>query len=253
MNIYKTLIVDDETPARLRLRNILAGFPSINIVDEAINGIDALEKIDTLKPDLLFLDIQMPGMTGFEVLNKVRHFPIVIFCTAYDEYAIKAFNTQAIDFIVKPVKQERIQQSIEKLSFLQENLSREYILDTIKTYIDLSNEKKQIVSIPVKLGDRTLLVKLSDISYFQADEKYVTIVTRNGKKYLVDFSLKYLENKLDDNFMRIHRALLANRALIKEINRYLGNRFIIKMDDFNQSKLISGRSYFDSIKTLMEI
>ena len=251
MNIYKTLIADDETPARQRLRKILADFPAIDIIAEATNGMDALEKIDTLKPDLLFLDIQMPGMTGFEVLNKVKHFPIVIFCTAYDEYAIKAFETHAVDFVVKPVKPERVRQSIEKLSFLRENLHREQILQTLKNYI--SNEKKQIVSIPVKLGDRTLLVKLTDISYFQADDKYVTIYARDGKKHLVDFSLKYLEAKLDDKFIRIHKSLLANRSYIKEITRYFGNRFIIRMDDTNQSRLTSGRNYFESIKALIEI
>ena len=253
MNIYRTLIADDEAPARQRLRKILAAFPAIDIIAEATDGMDTLEKIDTLKPDLLFLDIQMPGLTGFEVLNKVRHFPIVIFCTAYDEFAIKAFNTSAIDFIVKPVKLERVQQSIEKLNFLRENLHREQILKVLESYINHSNENKQIVSIPVKLGDRTLLVKLTDISYFQTDDKYVTIFSRDGKKHLVDFSLKYLEAKLEDKFIRIHKSLLANRSYIKEINRYLGNRFIIRMDDVNQSKLTSGRNYFDSIKALMKI
>ena len=253
MNIYRTLIADDEAPARQRLRKILAAFPAIDIIAEATDGMDTLEKIDTLKPDLLFLDIQMPGLTGFEVLNKVRHFPIVIFCTAYDEFAIKAFNTSAIDFIVKPVKLERVQQSIEKLNFLRENLHREQILKMLESYLNHSNENKQIVSIPVKLGDRTLLVKLTDISYFQTDDKYVTIFSRDGKKYLVDFSLKYLEAKLEDKFIRIHKSLLANRSYIKEINRYLGNRFIIRMDDVNQSKLTSGRNYFDSIKALMKI
>ena len=253
MTTYKTIIADDEPPARHRLCKILREFPMIDIIAEATDGFDTLEKINELKPDLLFLDIQMPGMTGFEVLNKAEHFPIVIFCTAYDEYAIKAFNTSAVDFIVKPVKQERIQKSIEKLSFLRENLNRENILETLKTYINQSNTKKQIVSIPVKLGDRMLLIKLTDISYFQADEKYVTIITNEGKKYLSDFSLKYLEDKLDDDFIRIHRALLVNRSYIKEIKRYLGNRFVIRIDDINQSRLISGRNYNENIKLLMEI
>jgi two-component system LytT family response regulator len=250
---YQTLIADDEAPARQRLRKILEEFDEIDVVGEAVHGLDTLEKINMLKPDLLFLDIQMPGLTGFEVLNQAGHFPVVIFCTAYDHYAMEAFDTLAVDFIVKPVKSDRLRKSIEKLSFLRENLNRENILDTLKIYLNLANGKKQAVSVPVKLGDRILLVKLTDICYFQADEKYVTIVTRDGKRHLIDFSLKYLETRIGDQFIRIHRSLLVNRNMIREINRYFGNRVVIRMDDFDQSKLISGRNYSDNIRLLTEL
>src|SRR5659263_72955 len=116
---YRTLIADDEQPARDRLKKLLAEHADkVELIGEANNGLECLEMIDNLKPDLLFLDIQMPGLNGFEVLQQTGYSPIVIFCTGYDEYALKAFETNNIDYIVKPVKADRIKKSIEKLDSL---------------------------------------------------------------------------------------------------------------------------------------
>jgi two-component system LytT family response regulator len=125
-------------------------------------------------------------------------------------------------------------------------------LKIVEGYLNQS-PKKEITSIPVKLGDRMLFVRIEDISYFLADEKYVTIFTKTGKSYLCDFSLKSLEEKLEMTFLRIHRSCLVNISRIQEINKYFGSRYIIKMDDINKTKLVSGRSYCEQIKGLMEI
>lgn len=250
---YRTLIADDEQPARDRLKRLLAGHASqIEVIGEAENGSQCIAMIDMLKPDLLFLDIQMPGLNGFEVLQQSSHLPVVVFCTAFDEYALKAFETNSIDYIVKPVKAERIQKSIEKLDSLKNHSDKQELLTIIDSYLN-QTPKKEITSIPVKLGDRMLFVRVEDISYFHADEKYVTIFTKAGKSYLCDFSLKSLEEKLEMTFLRIHRSYLVNKIRINEINRYFGSRYIIKMDDVNNSKLVSGRSYCGQIKGLMEI
>lgn len=250
---YRTLIADDEQPARDRLKKLLATHSDqIELIGEAVNGIECLEMIDRLKPDLVFLDIQMPGLTGFEVLQQTNHSPVVIFCTAYDEFALQAFETNSIDYIVKPVKAERIQKSIEKLDSLKQNTNKQELLRIIGTYIS-QVPKKEITSIPVKLGDRMLFVRIEDVSYFSAEEKYVTIHTKEGKSFLSDFPLKSLEEKLDDNFLRIHRSLLVNTKRIREINKHFGSRYIVKMDDSNQTKLLSGRSYCEQVKGLMEI
>ncbi len=250
---YRTLIADDEQPARDRLTKLLAEHADkIELIGEAQNGLECREMIDRLKPDLVFLDIQMPGLTGFEVLQQTIHLPVVIFCTAYDEFALQAFETNSIDYIVKPVKAERIAKSIEKLDSLKQNSDKQALLQMIGNYLQ-QTPKKEITSIPVKLGDRMLFVRIEDVSYFSAEEKYVTIFTKDGKTYLCDFPLKSLEEKLGEAFLRIHRSLLVNVGRIREINKHYGSRFVVKMDDTSQTKLLTGRGYCEQVKRLMEI
>lgn len=250
-NKYRTLIADDEPPARSRLRMILSEIPEIELIGEACNGLEALDMIDRDKPDLLFLDIQMPGLTGFEVLQKVKHFPVVVFCTAYDDYALKAFETSAIDYIVKPITEKRIHKSVEKLKSLRPYQQQEQVLQWLEKFAD-QNQRKPITSIPIRTGDRVQFVPVNDISYFQAEDKYVTIVTCKGKRLLTDHPLCYLDEKLDD-FLRIHRSLLINKAHIKEVNRHLSSRYVFRLDDLEQSRLISGRSYHEAIKLLFNL
>lgn len=250
--IYRTLIADDEQLARERLKKLLAPYSNkIELIGEAKNGIECKEMLEQLKPDLLFLDIQMPGLNGFEVLQQANHSPLVIFCTAHDEYALKAFETKSIDYVVKPVKAERIQKSLEKLDFLKKTSKNELLLAIEE--LTLLTPKKEITSIPVKIGDRMLILKIEDISYFVADDKYVSISMVNGKKYLSDYSIKDLATKLDRKFIRIQRGLLINSTLIKEINKHSNSRYIIRMNDLSYSKLISGRNYSEQVKKLMEI
>jgi two-component system LytT family response regulator len=250
---YRTLIADDEQPARDRLKKLLTEHAGqIELIGEAKNGLECREMIDRLKPDLVFLDIQMPGLNGFEVLQQTSHLPVVIFCTAYDEFALQAFETNSIDYIVKPVKAERIQKSIEKLDTLKHHSDKEELLRIIESYIS-QTPKKEITSIPVKLGDRMLFVRIEDVSYFSAEEKYVSIITKDGKTYLCDFPLKSLEEKLGEGFLRIHRSLLVNVSRIKEINKHFNSCFIIKIDDHAQTRLQSGRGYYEQVKRLMEI
>jgi two-component system, LytTR family, response regulator len=208
--------------------------------------------IDRMKPDLVFLDIQMPGINGIEVLQQISHSPVVVFCTAYDEFALQAFETNNIDYIMKPVKADRIQKSIEKLDWLKRHSDKQELLHIIENYIN-QTPKKEITSIPVKLGDRMLFVRIEDVSYFSAEEKYITIFTKDGKTYLSDFSLKSLEEKMGESFLRIHRSLLVNTKHIREIDKHYDSQYIIKMDDIGQTKLLTGRVYCEQVKALMEI
>jgi two-component system, LytTR family, response regulator len=252
-SIYRTLIADDEQPALDRLKKLLAEYPGkIELIGESKNGLECLEMIENLKPDLLFLDIQMPGLNGFEVLQQTSHSPVVIFCTAYDEYALKAFETNSIDYIVKPVKAERIQKSIEKLDSLIRKPDKKEMLRLIDSYMRQA-PKKEITSMPVKVGVRMLYVQIEDIVYFSADEKYIKIHSRDGKSYLSDLTLKTLEDKLNDKFLRVHRSLLVNISRIREIDKHYGSRFILKMDDSEGTVLMTGRNYYDQVKMLTEI
>lgn len=244
---YNVLIIDDERLARVRLKKLLENFSEVfHIIGEAENGNQAKQLIESLQPDVVFLDIEMPGLTGFELLTKLEYIPLVIFCTAYEEYSLKAFETNSIDYLIKPVKRERLEQTVLKIEKLKANFSTENVFKAIDT---ISSEKviKQITSITVKKKDEIIFVKLEDISHFEATEKYVTLHTVSGVE-LIEQSLAQLEQKLPNFFLRIHRGYLINTNYIKKIQKYFNNRFVITLLDAKQTSITSGRTYKDTIK-----
>lgn len=248
---YKTLLIDDEALARERLNKLLLPYADkIEIMGEARNGNQAIEMIENMKPDLIFLDIQMPGKSGFEVLQEINHQPMIIFCTAHDEYALQAFETSSIDYLLKPVKEDRLEKSIEKLHLLKTDNNQSVLEDFLSQQVKQIS-KKEISSIPVKIADRVIFVGLDDISHFTAEDKYVSIHTASGKEYVIDHSLNYLSEKLNEKFVRIQRSCIVNVSYIKEIKRYMGGRYVLKLNNQKTSKIISGRNYQDQIKGLM--
>nr|WP_321405587.1 LytTR family transcriptional regulator DNA-binding domain-containing protein [uncultured Carboxylicivirga sp.] len=249
---YQTIIVDDEPLARTRLQSIIAEYPEkFKVIAEAENGEEAIEKINRLRPDLVFLDIQMPEINGFDVLKKLDYFPKIIFCTAFDEFALQAFDTNCIDYLVKPLTKERFSKTIAKLNQLNGN-HNEINLNALIDQFNLQYHRNETTSIPVKVGDRVIFVRLEEVSYIQSDEKYVNIVTKHAKSYILDSSLKKLEEKLPDYFIRVHKSYLINKNLLKEIRKHFNNRFVLILDDYSQSKITSGRSYYQPIKSLLE-
>ncbi len=249
---YKTIIIDDEPLARLRLKSMIAEYPDkFELIAEAEDGEEAIEKINKMRPEFIFLDIQMPEINGFDVLKKLNYLPKIIFCTAYDEFALRAFDTNCIDYLVKPLTKERFAKTIAKLDQLNEG-SSEIDLNKLIAQFNLEYARKEVSSIPVKVGDRVIFVRLDEVSYLQADEKYVTIVTKHAKSYLLDSSLKKMEDKLPDYFIRVHKSYLINKNLLKEIRKHFNNRFVLIIDDYSQSKITSGRSYYQTIKSLFE-
>jgi len=250
---YKTIIVDDESLARLRLQKLISDYPdTFKITGEAENGEEALQKISILKPELIFLDIQMPGLNGFEVLEQLDYSPKVIFCTAFDEFALQAFDSYCIDYLVKPLTKERFAKTVEKLNQFNGNHSEINLQQLIQQF-STGTKKAEATTLPVKVGDRVIFVRLDEVSYFIADEKYVSVVTKHSKTHILDSSLKKLEDKLPSWFIRVHKSFLVNKILIKEIRKHFNNRFVMILDDYNQSKITSGRSYYQSIKDLFEI
>jgi two-component system LytT family response regulator len=249
---YTTLIIDDEPPARLRLQKMLAQYPdTFKIIGEARNGEEAVEKINRLKPELIFLDIQMPEINGFEVLKQLNYFPKVIFCTAFDEFALQAFDAHCIDYLVKPLSKERFAKTVEKLNQLVGN--SEINLSKLIDQLTLGTKKKEATTIPVKVGDRVIFIRLDEVSYFKADEKYVSLITKHAKSYILDSSLKKLEDKIPSYFIRVHKSYIVNTNLLKEVRKHFNNRFILVMDDYEQSRITSGRSYYSEIKELFEM
>lgn len=250
---FKTLIIEDEEPARIRLEKLLSQYSeNIELIGSAVNGREGLEKINKLNPDLIFLDIQMPGMTGFEMLSKLDEIPPIIFCTAYDEYALQAFETNSIDYLLKPVKAERLVQTIAKLKKIRPSLNNTDIMRFLRSF-EQNETKKELTSLTVKTGKKMLFLKLKEIAYFQAKDKYVTICLHNGVEHLYEKSLNRLEEQLPDNFKMIHRSLIINTNFIKEVHSYFNSRFAFILTDKNSTKLISGRSFQKEIKAWMNL
>jgi two-component system LytT family response regulator len=244
---YTTLIIDDEPPARARLQKLLEHFPeTFRVVDEAKNGIEAVDKIHQLQPDIIFLDIEMPGWNGFELLERLDKIPIVIFCTAYDHYSLKAFETNSIDYLLKPVRLERLQQTVEKLSSFKNNLSSVSIMSVLKEFYSQKEEKK-MTSITVKKGDKLIFIKLDEVTHFEADEKYVTVYTHK-ENHLIEQSLSQLELKLPQEFIRVHRSIIVNKNQVLEVQKYFNSRFVITLNNLKKTSITSGRSYNTIIK-----
>ncbi|MEO8147198.1 MAG: LytTR family transcriptional regulator DNA-binding domain-containing protein [Bacteroidia bacterium] len=249
----KTILIDDEPLALKRLRRLLEKHEGIfDIVAEAENGEQGLKLIEQHQPELIFLDVEMPVMNGFEMLSNLKHLPKIIFTTAYEEYAIKAFEENSIDYLLKPIEAERLDKAVEKLKRLSGEKSS---IDPIQfnAFINSFQPKKEVKSIPVKIGDRILLIKTDDIVYFEAKEKYVFVVTDDNKEYLTDYTLTSLEEKLTTPFLRVHRAFIINIEKIKEVHRGFNSTYIVKMKDTNETKISTGRSYGDNLKSLFEI
>lgn len=237
---YKTIIIDDEYLAREQLKRILSMFKDhFHIIGEATNGDEAFEQIETKKPDLIFLDIQMPGKNVFEMLSEISYQPIVIFCTAYDNYALQAFNTHSIDYLLKPVEKERVEKSISKLEHLQQNQNLSDIIQLLR----IQENNKYPAAIPHKSGDKIIPVKLSDITYFECDNKYVSFYDTSKKAYLTEQSLRSLEKKLPSNFIRISKSIIVNIDYIKELHKYFRGKYILTINDVQNTKVESGGSF----------
>ena len=185
----RTVIVEDEAPSRERLKSMLLEFDDIELVGEAYDGPDGVKLIDKIKPDLAFLDIQLPVFTSIEILQKIKHHPLIIFITAYDEYAIKAFEVNAVDYLLKPTTRERLQEAIHRAR--QHHPKFQDILSVMEGILD---KKRFSDRFTVKIGDEILLIPTEDILWFHAEDKYVFIHTYD-QKYLIDETLKNVWNR----------------------------------------------------------
>lgn len=247
MKKYKTIIIDDEQIARDRLKDLLLQFDDkFDIIAQAKNGIEGYEMINKYKPDIIFLDIEMPGKNGFEMLQNLSHQPQVVFCTAFDQYALKAFETLAIDYLVKPIIKDRLEKTIDKLDH-----QNSHSINFKKLLSILENNDKQpkkITTLTHKVGDKIILVHIDKITFLKASEKYVEFFTFEGEKHISDFSIKKLLEILPDNFYQIKRGIIVNSNHIKEYRKYFRGKYLIYFKDKNNSILESGRSFSEQIK-----
>lgn len=246
--LFKAIVVDDEPAARRLMRNLLQEYITVvEVIDEAGNGYNAIEKIDSLKPDLVFLDIQMPDLTGFEVIEKLKHKPNIIFTTAYEQYAIKAFETFSIDYLLKPIKEERLEMAINKLREFGK-ASTAIDVPGLQQIINQLRAPQKATALPIKTGDRIILIRFEQISYLEANDKYVYVHTADGHKHLTDQTLTALEEKLPSQFYRIQKSFIINKEKIREMHKHFNGRFLFTMEDKFSTSLSSGRTYYDAIK-----
>jgi two-component system, LytTR family, response regulator len=219
----KTLIIDDERLARNELRKLLSEFPDIEVIDEATNVDEGVEKIDMLNPDLIFLDIQMPGKTGFDLLQEVEKAPRVIFTTAYDEYALKAFEVNAFDYLLKPVEPKRLSDAIQKLNY---EISRERAGEAGIFNRGPLTENDQVF---VKDGERCWFVKLSEIRLFESVGNYAKVFFSTNKPLILK-SLNALEERLDERmFFRANRKHIINLRWIERIEPYFNGGLLVEL------------------------
>lgn len=247
--MWRTIVIDDEQLARQRIKRLLKEYQEIDVIAEAENGAEGLALIELHQPDLIFLDIEMPVLNGFEMLSKLTEQPKVVFTTAYDQYAIKAFEEGSIDYLLKPIELARLDKTIKKLKQTNLTINSFNLNDLIKQL----TIKKDIKNLTVKLGDKILLIKIADIVHIQAEDKYVFLHTIDGNKHLTDFTLAVLEEKLPEEFIRIHRSDIINTNYIKEIRRGFNGALIFILNNKTATKVSSSRSNSEMLRLKFDI
>lgn len=253
----RTILIDDEQLALNRLRRLLTSHTdTFTVIGEALNGAEGLAKVETERPDLIFLDIEMPLLNGFDMLNRLTYMPLVVFATAFDQYAIRAFEENSVDYLLKPIELDRLERTVGKIRALADRnapTGSNPFNENLMRLLEQMKPKKELFSISVKTGDKILLIPLTDIAYFEADDKYVYLVTVEGQKYLTTYTLSTLAEKLPDTFARVSRSVILNTHRIRAIQKHFDGKFIITLSDKKASRLTTGSSYTDRVRQLLEI
>lgn len=243
--MYKVILIDDEAPARSLLKEYLSHYPEMVIIGEANNGVDGIRLVHEFKPDIVFLDIEMPGMNGLEVLRHLKENPRVIFSTAYDQYAVNAFELNAVDYLLKPFTRERFNRAIERLLSQQQQP-----LDSLHHLAEsLLKKEKQVypTRILVSSGQKLVAIPTDSIIWINADGDYSNMVTKKHT-YLSNYGIGQLEEKLDPgSFIRVHRSSIINISKVQEIFKYPA-AYDIRM--INGDVVRVSRSYLEKIRDI---
>jgi two-component system LytT family response regulator len=245
MTIKKVIIIDDEEAARVLIRQYIAGFKELEVIAEYENGIEAVTAINRLEPDIVFLDIQMPGLSGFQVLKQIVHIPQIIFTTAYDQFAIKAFDLNAIDYLLKPYTRQRFNQAVSKLLLQHKDNRASLSLLTEPANPALPGFSEKIL---VEHGNKLISLDVNAIIYLEAIKDYTQIYTEKAK-FLSSYGIGIIEQKLNPSFfMRVHRSYIINVNFIQEVHRDVnGMQVVLK----NNVVLKVSRTYVDNIRKLI--
>lgn len=257
MKTIRTIVVDDEPSARSRVIRLLAQDPLIEVVSECRNGIEAINCIQKCRPDLLFLDVEMPGMDGFQVMDQLSAaigdgaLPFVVFVTAHDQYALRAFDVNAVDYLLKPYDDERFHASLDKakrhIAMRMSSRLTGKLMDLVREH--MQEKGAHLSQFLIKDKGREHKVRVDDIVYLRAEGNYLCLRTKD-RHFLYRMTMNTVEGELaPERFLRIHRSYIVNRAHIRSI-RYSGNNeFIFSMA--NNERIVSGRSYKEQIARVL--
>lgn len=239
----RTIIVDDEEPARQLLRRYIAEIPNVELVAECSNGFEAVKSITELKPDVVILDIQMPKLSGFEVIELLDDPPFILFSTAYDEYALRAFEVHALDYLLKPYSVERLKEAFERV---KERLAQRTPQKLHSLAEKVQENASPLERILVKEGSKVVVIPVNSISYIEAQDDYVALHAE-GKKHLKQQRMAQLEKLLDSSkFIRIHRSYILNIEHLYRIELYAkDSRLVILRDG---TKIPVSRSGYKKLK-----
>ncbi len=244
--MMRILIVDDEPLARQRLRKMLRNLSNCEVVGEAVNGVGALDKVQQLSPDLLLLDIRMPGMDGLEAakhLNLLDSPPAIIFTTAFNEYALEAFDVHAIGYLVKPIRAKQLKEAIASVTrpaLTKLSAINEFSPQEVRRYIS------------ARVRDNIKLIPVSDIYYFQAEYKYV-VIRYTGGEILIEESLKKLEDEFSEDFLRIHRNALVAKSRLSGFSKNRKGHWLIRFQDIDKCLEVSRRHISHVIKVVKHL
>jgi two-component system, LytTR family, response regulator len=241
----RTLMIEDEEPARDLMKSYFKNHPELELIGEYADGFSGIKAINELKPDLLFLDIQLPKLTGFEILDLVDYTPVIIFSTAYDQYALKAFELNATDYLLKPFSAERFATAVDKaIEKIKTKTNEE---PKVKSLVATIDEKPETIDrIVVKTGSKIKVIPADKIIYIEAQDDYVMIYHEEGKN-LKEKTMKYFESHLDPSqFVRIHRSYIVNINFITQLEQYSKENYIAILK--NGAKLKVSDSGYKNLK-----
>jgi two-component system, LytTR family, response regulator LytT len=251
-----TLIVDDEPLAREELSFLLADFPEVEVLDTASNGLEAIKMIESLEPDLVFLDVQMPGVDGLGVIRKLQDMKIAlphfILVTAFDQYAVEAFRLEAMDYLLKPVEKERLAVSLERAEKIIE--AKQAAEATAVEALQTPRAGMQRSKLLVRSGQRNLVIDANDVVYATIDEGLISVVATGIEGQLNYRTIEELQSNLDPHvFWRVHRSFLVNINRIREVVPWFKSSFQLKMDDKRQTEIPVSRIQTKRLRSLLKL
>lgn len=249
--MINVLIIDDEGHARKRLTDLLVNYDKFRVVEECKNGQEALSAIKRHKPDVIFLDIQMPGFSGLDVVRMAEHEPLIIFVTAFEMHALEAFELHALDYLLKPFSNDRFAQTIARIEGAMEMKDSHHLQQRIAEWINERKTQRYLNVISVKAKGMWFDVNLQDVGYIKTEGNYVRIYTKD-RFFLHRVTIQELHDTLDPKyFMRVHRGAIINCLWIKNV-KYLVQNFEYRFSLIDNTSIVSGRSYKETIDAFLE-
>ena len=254
--MIRAFLLDDEPLAVKRLTRLLNATGRTEIIGAATDPVEALPLIAGERPDVLFLDIQMPGMTGFELLSRIDPQPLIVFTTAWDQYALQAFEVNSVDYLLKPIESQQLDRALNKVErIVRGNEARPDVQQLLAKWAAAveKNQQEYLERVASRTGDRVELVELSRVTHFFASDK-LTWAATPAKNYIVDYTIQDLERKLDPKrFVRAHRSALVNVEYIHELHTWFAGKMLLRLKDEKHTEIAVSRDRVHAVKERLGI